>query len=93
LFGISKSGFRICFVLIHYCEWKRYAQSDRAFVRTGLNARIAVPALIFVGDRRDFTYNRPVENIARTGIGAFAAMFAFIFVDHRRHIFTPNPNI
>jgi hypothetical protein len=74
--------------LVEHHERQRNAELDSAFVRTGFNAGITMPALIFVSDNGNFTLTRTAENIARTGISAKAATFTLILVDYRRHILT-----
>ena len=77
-------------LLVHDHERKRYPEPDCTFVRTGLNASVAMPAFIFVGNHRKFTFARTIEDIAWTGISAKAATLTVLFVNYRRHLRSSN---
>lgn len=69
----------------HERQWD--AEVDRAFRRTYVNAGIAMPALLGIGNDRRFSLKGTEEDVALAGVCAPAASFTFFAVYHRRHIY------
>lgn len=75
-------------LLVHDHERERDPEPDSAFVRTGLNASVAMPAFIRIRNERKGLCFRTVEHVAGTDARAVPAATTSFLVDHRRHVLT-----